>query len=237
MPPRPTRQPSHSICSRSMTTPRPSRSAARERRHRSCGQQDHYTFSLSSPAELYLDALSDDNAALTWTLTGPRGSRRAEVSPVHRMMHCRPGRARRLQVDRGRLRRRHRRLRVPADGRGGRRHHDPPGHPGERDARPRNETDLYRFSAAAGDQLLFRTRASAGREHLLVARGSLWPGVFQNNYAGYDTGPWTLSVTGTYTLLLNGSNPSGTPAGMRSSLSSRQYSSAPFTGTPLTPGK
>src|SRR5262249_58508605 len=83
-----------------------------------------------------------------------------------------------------------------------------PGTPVSGSLSPANETDLYRFSANAGDRFLFDSQARTG------APGASWRlidpyghQVFNRSFAdtiSSDIGPLTLGPAGPYTLLLEG---------------------------------
>src|SRR6185503_1702593 len=73
---------------------------------------------------------------------------------------------------------------------------------------PGNETDAYRFTAAAGTRVFFDVQARSG------AGSAQWAvydpfgnTVFDRDFnsASSDVGPVTLGVAGTYTVLLEGS--------------------------------
>ena len=176
------------------------------------GQQDLYTFSLTTPADLCFDALSEDGAGLTWTLKGPRGieengnlwASSYKTLPFHLV----PGDYT-LTVDGSQ----------DATGEYGFRLLDvaavaatlPLDTPVSGTLDPGNEVDLYRFSAAAGDQLFFDSQGLTGGTSTYWSLADPYGRpVFENNYAGYDAGLRTLPVSGTYTLILDGHNPADT---------------------------
>jgi RHS repeat-associated protein len=167
------------------------------------GAQDRYTFTLASASLLYFDALTD-NQNLTWTLVGPAGTpvsgRRFTASddggianPVLRV----PAGDYSLTVD------------LPGDQTG------PysfrlwrldqatpltPGTPVSGSLSPGNETDLYRFDAAAGDRFFFDAQsATSVTWRLIDPYGNV---VFSTSFADVPT--LTLAQPGAYTLLLEG---------------------------------
>ena len=84
----------------------------------------------------------------------------------------------------------------------------PPGTPVGGSLAPANETDVYRFTAAAGDQFYFDLQAWSGqnstRWRLLDPYGNV---VFKVNFGGLssaDIETLTLAQAGIYTLLVEG---------------------------------
>src|SRR5262249_54078569 len=73
------------------------------------------------------------------------------------------------------------------------------------DLAPANETDLYRFDAAAGQKFFFDVQARGGatnaRWRLIDPYGAAG---FTNVFDTADVGPLTLTAAGPYTLLLEG---------------------------------
>jgi len=72
---------------------------------------------------------------------------------------------------------------------------------------PMNETDLYRFAAAAGERFYFdvtaRTGAGSTRWRLINPFGAVvFERAFSADLVNSDTGPLTLAAAGTYTLLI-----------------------------------
>src|SRR5262249_6611294 len=82
-----------------------------------------------------------------------------------------------------------------------------PGTPASSTLDPANETDLYRFDAAAGDRVFFDTQARSGagnaRWRLLDPFGNTFFEAAFNSPSS-DVGPVTLGTAGTYTLLIEG---------------------------------
>jgi hypothetical protein len=201
------------------------------------GQQDHYDFSLSAPAVLYFDFLASDNASLNVTLAGPRG---IEMSGDLYSFSYEPMPVEVVSGD----------YTLTVDG-----WQDATGDysfrlldvaaaatPLPLDTQvsgtldPGSEVDLYQFSASAGDQLLFDSQGLTGGTNtywsLVDPFGRT---VFENNYAGSDTGPWTLPASGTYTLLVAGYNPAGTPGGYAFIVQDQgDTPPPPITGTAVT---
>src|SRR5262245_28737655 len=171
-------------------------------------QRDQYTFTLAGDSLLYFDALTND-ANLTWSLAGPAGnavSGRAFTSsdaggissnPVLNLFAAGDYT---LTVER------------TGDGTGAYqfalwdlRAAAPltPGAPVNGSLSPANETDLYRFPAAAGDRFFFDAQTLAG------APGATWRFIdpygnvlFNTPFA--DVAALTVPQLGTYMLLVEG---------------------------------
>ncbi|TAK56497.1 MAG: hypothetical protein EPO25_00385, partial [Gammaproteobacteria bacterium] len=173
------------------------------------GQRQQYTFTLAAATRMILDSLTS-NWALSWTLTGPRGT---EVS------------ARRLAYSDGYSLSGNPLLDLPAgdymltvDGEGEaigdyafRLSDIATATPIAYDTDisgtldPANATRLFRFAAAAGDELLFDRLSPAGGNtywRLLDPLGQLVFG--PDSFA--DRAVLTLALAGDYTLLLEGSS-------------------------------
>lgn len=186
------------------------------------GQMNNFTFTLPNAATLYFDNLTASNSNLRWSLTGPSGN-----VVTNRTLNGSDS------VDIADPQ-----LRLPAgdytltfDGTG---ETTAPyefrlfdlatatpitkGAPFSNTLNPANETDAYKFSAAAGDQIFFdvraRTNAPNARWRLIDPQGNF---VFNN--AGFgdvntDIDTLTMPLTGTYTLLIEGRfNDAGGPIG------------------------
>jgi RHS repeat-associated protein len=165
------------------------------------GAQDRYTFTLASAGLLYFDSLTN-NQNLTWSLTGPAGTvvnnrlftidSGTNNPPLNLVAGDYA-----LTVD------------LPGDQTG------PysfrlwdlaqatpltPGTPISGALSPANETDLYRFTAAAGDRFFFDAQAPASATWRLIDPygNSLF------NASFFDVGPLTLAQPGSYTLLVEG---------------------------------
>src|SRR5205085_7484547 len=81
-----------------------------------------------------------------------------------------------------------------------------PGTPVASDLTPSNETDLYRFSAAAGDSYYFaRVSGSGGSGSDFWRLIDPYGNVLFGTSLGTDGGRLTLSATGSYTVLVEGS--------------------------------
>src|SRR5262249_27209610 len=83
-----------------------------------------------------------------------------------------------------------------------------PGTPVSANLSPANETDLYQFTAAAGDRFFFDMQAYAGGTSLSRLIGPSGNVLFTSAFssaAGADVDVQTLAQAGTYTLLLEGS--------------------------------
>ena len=179
------------------------------------GQRDTYTFTLNSATQLYFDSLTND-PSYSWTLTGPRGSvsngtfnssdANAIPSTSSPLLNVVPGNY--VLTITG-----------PALGTGtcSFRLLDAAAAvsvtPGTAVANqtldPANSTNIYSFSANAGDQFSFNLTALTGSTpiywRLIAPYGQT---VFGPNYAddatNYNVGTQTLTQTGTYLLLVEG---------------------------------
>ncbi len=170
------------------------------------GEKDRYTFSLAAPAQLYLDSLTNNNN-LRWSLDGPAGTAvsnrpfdREELVLTKPGVELPPGDYV-LTVDAA----------FGATGAYGFRLWNlaqaaplTPGAPVSGALDPANETDLYRFDAAAGDRFFFDVQAKSG------APGARWRlldpyGKAVFNTSLFDVLTLALAAAGTYTLLVEGS--------------------------------
>ncbi|HLF95978.1 MAG TPA: CARDB domain-containing protein, partial [Methylococcaceae bacterium] len=172
------------------------------------GQQDYYSLTLASDTRIYFDSFTN-NYSINWSLTGPRGTVVSNRSfnqsdsldfgngaPVYDLVAgdyvftVRGGTTggysfRVMDVAQASVL--------------------TPGTAVSGQLSPANETDLYRFSATAGEQYYFDKLSLSGSDvywRLLDSYGGV---VFGPNQAGNgDIGPLTLEYTGTYTLLIEG---------------------------------
>src|SRR5262249_19208664 len=171
------------------------------------GEQDRYTFSLAVTSLLYFDALTN-NSNLTWTLTGLAGTavsnRRFDQSDGTPLISVPPGDYT-LTID------------VPGEATGAYsfRLSDlaaatplTPGTPVSGSLNPANETDLYRFTSAAGDRFFFdvlaRTNGGGSAWRLVDPYGNVLFSSLFGSTASSDVDVLTLAQPGTYTLLLEG---------------------------------
>src|SRR5262249_35060533 len=130
------------------------------------GEQDVYTFTLAAPSQLLFDSLTN-NGSLTWTLTGPAGAA-VTNRPFNASDTFNNSTNPVLSLPAGNYV-----LRVQGSG-GATGAYSfrlwdlaqatalTPGTPVSADLTPTNETDLYRFSAAAGSQFYFDVQAHTG---------------------------------------------------------------------------
>ncbi|HET9129966.1 MAG TPA: matrixin family metalloprotease, partial [Terriglobia bacterium] len=177
------------------------------------GEEDTFTFSLTSDARLYFDILSPNSSSIVWSLVGPAGTvvggRPFTSTDSHDIGNPL------LNLIAGDYT-------VFIDGTTGTtgtyafRLLDlanaipiTPGSPVSSTMNPGPETDLYRFNGTAGDLLYFDVTARNGGGNaqwsLVDPYGNL---VFDKSFSdstSADAGPLTLSSTGTYTLMLEGS--------------------------------
>ncbi|MFA6444279.1 MAG: LEPR-XLL domain-containing protein, partial [Sterolibacterium sp.] len=176
------------------------------------GQRDFYNFSLTDATQVYFDALTN-NANFNWTLTGPRGtvvSGRALTAADAANLSGSP--AMNLAAGDYTLI-----IDSSADivGNYSFRLLDiaqatmlTPGTPVAGQLNPANETDLYKFTASAGDQFYFDYQSvSSGNVtwRLLDPFGAI---VFGPSSMGNgDVGWLTLGLGGTFTLLVEGALP------------------------------
>ncbi|MFN0054155.1 MAG: putative Ig domain-containing protein [Planctomycetales bacterium] len=178
------------------------------------GEQDKYLFTLASPSLLYFDALTN-NGNLNWSLVGPAGAavtnRQFTGSDGGSFIFGNPV----LNVVAGTYQ-----LTLAASGSNTGAYQfrlwdlaqaSPltPGTPVSGDLNPANETDLYRFTAAAGDRFYFDVTAFTGtpnaRWRLFDPYGnSIFNQSFNSTNLLSDVDVTTLTRPGTYTLLLEG---------------------------------
>ena len=164
------------------------------------GEQDLYTFSLAAPALLYFDARTSNGTA---TLTGPAGTAMDNLGFDRVLSGIEPG-GRGLYADGGFLRRRHRAIPVPPV-RPGPGHFLDAGHAGQSGTLdPANETDLYQFTAAAGDQFFFDVQARTGASRAAWRLVDPYGNILFNTSFNSDVNTLTLAQPGSYTLLLEG---------------------------------
>jgi len=181
-------------------------------------EKDVYSFSLASDARLYFDSFTNDQNVL-WTLTGPAGTpvkdRRfdtTDASSGDAVLHLPAGSYA---------------LTVHGDGATTAPYSFrlldlasasllTPGTAVSGTLDPGNETDAYRFVAAAGDRMFFEVQARTGGSawwRLLDPYGGKVPGFETSfNSTSSDVGPLTLGPAGTYTLLLEGQSSATTSA-------------------------
>src|SRR5262249_246876 len=173
------------------------------------GQRDIYTFTLADAKQLYFDSLTN-NSALTWSLAGPRGtviSNRAFTSsdsfdvglgaPILDLVAG----SYTLTID------------LPADST------LPyafrlldlaqapllvPGTAVTGQLSPARETDLYRFTANAGDRFFFDAAGTLGGETYWRVLDPFGQVVFDRTPFSTDLGLKTLESSGTYTVVIEG---------------------------------
>jgi hypothetical protein len=170
-------------------------------------QRDQYTFTLVNAALTYFDAQTND-ANVTWSLEGPAGTAvsnrpfdQSDAGGIfaNQVLRLVPGDYT-LTVER------------TGDGTGAYQFAFwkladaaplTPGTPVSGDLTPANETDLYRFNAAAGDRFFFDVQASTGAPgatwRLIDSYGNV---LFNTGFA--DVATLTLPQPGAYTLLIEG---------------------------------
>jgi RHS repeat-associated protein len=167
------------------------------------GSQDRYTFTLPGVTLLYFDVMTS-NSPLTWTLVGPAGTAAGAHNFTDGMVRV-PAGDYTLTID------------APDDQTGAYafRLWDlaqatalTPGTPVSGELNPANETDLYQFTAAAGDRFFFdlQSRTNPGNSlwRLIDPYGNAVFNKTFNNTTSSDVGPTTLTQPGVYTLLLEG---------------------------------
>src|SRR5262249_1843003 len=171
------------------------------------GKRDLYTFSLAAPALLDFDAQTNDNQ-LQWSLVGPPGTVASAQGFTAQpgVLNLGPG-AYTLMID-------------------GTADHTAaysfrlldlaaaptltPGTPVTGALNPGNATDLYRFTATAGQQLYFDNRNLVGSANWRLV-DPFGDNVFGPQFAGTDVERPIIRVTGTYVLAIEG-NSSNTSA-------------------------
>jgi RHS repeat-associated protein len=205
-------------------------------------EQDYYSFNLASLSNLYFDSLTDDSS-LQWSLSGPQGTvvdsrnfaSSDAINGFGQSLRLVPG-AYTLNVDgigdatgAYSFRLVDMASAVPIT----------PGTPFSGDLTPSNETDLYRFTASAGDQFFFDQTtsgidSSSTRWRLIDPYGNDLFGSY-GAYLGDDVETLTLSAAGTYTLLLEGAiGEPGNPVYNINVQPMGNNPPQPFTGEPLT---
>src|SRR5712691_7980192 len=173
------------------------------------GQRDFYTFTLAQAKLLYFDSLTQ-NASLTWTLSGPRGtvvnarsftaSDSFEFGTGSPVLDLVAGDYT-LMVD------------APGDQTSPYAFHLydlsqatvlTPGTIVNGDLTPARETDVYRFTANSGDQFFFDGLSFAGGEAYWKLINPFGKIVFDRTAFPTDVGVLTLELSGAYTLLIEG---------------------------------
>jgi RHS repeat-associated protein len=215
------------------------------------GEQDNYTFSLSSSALLYFDALTN-NSNLQWSLTGPAGAAvtnraftQSDSGSVINPVLSLPAGAYTLTVSGTGQTSGAYSLRLsnlasaPAL---------TPGTAFSDTLNPADSTNFYQFNADAGDQYAYEHLAGSGAPDAVVRLIDPYGNVALRTPIASNAGPVTVAATGTYYLLVEGSiadtgtgtytinlpflgnvppNPTGTPLTLGSTV----------TGTLATPGQ
>src|SRR5262245_31082226 len=177
------------------------------------GEQDVYSFSLAGDARLYLDALTD-NTDVMWSLTGPVGTpvsdRRFSASDAPSgdgVLHL-PAGSYALTVRGNGATTAPYSFRLLDLAAATPLTPGTPGTPVSGTLDPGNETDAYRFGAAAGDRMFFDVQARSGSNaswRLLDPFGNKVTEFDTSfNSTSSDVGPLTLGFAGTYTLLIEG---------------------------------
>ncbi len=170
------------------------------------GEQDYYTFNLAASSLLYFDAQTN-NAGLQWSLSGPGGtadSNRSFTATDGRFIASDPV----LPLPAGAYT-----LTISGTGQTAGayafRLSDlsaastlPLNTPVNSALNPANSTNLYRFSANAGDQYTFTSQGGTSLQYwrLIDPYGNVVTG----NILASNLGPLTLLATGTYYLLVEG---------------------------------
>jgi YD repeat-containing protein len=205
-------------------------------------EQRRYTFTLADPAKLYLDALTDDNR-LAWTLSGPAGTAvsnryfvssdgpQGAINPVLSLV----GGDYVLTVA------------SPVNATGAYRFRlldlaeATPLTPGASVSDvldPANSTNLYRFDAQAGDRVAFHVQDRDGAPHAIWRlAGPYGNTLFSAPFNG-DVDALTLSVSGSYTLLVEGAIADTGAGHYTLAVESRGHvPPVPVAGTPLALGQ
>ena len=204
------------------------------------GEGDVFTFTLASNGRYYFDALSNI-ANLKWSLEGPTGplvTDRAFTSSdgfnsTTPVISLKPG-FYRLTIESGNGTTNGYAFRLM----------DlasaaliTPGTVVSNTLIPGNRTDLYQFTAAAGDQLFFdRTFLTSGLSVYWRLIDPYGNEVFEGPFNDVNT--ITQRVSGTYTLLIEGNlSQTGTGSYSFNVVPQGNTPPVPFTGTPLTIGQ
>ena len=171
------------------------------------GEQDHYTFTLTGDTQLLFDSLTNNNS-LTWSLTGPAGAivtARSFSTGVNDTLVLGAGDYS-LAID------------VSGDA-------TPTysfrlldlsagtpltlGTPVTSTLTPGNETDVYRFTGAAGQPLFFDVTSSSGGSAGWRLIDPFGQERFNTNFV--DQEPAALAATGLYALVVDGFSANSTP--------------------------
>jgi RHS repeat-associated protein len=172
------------------------------------GELDRYTFTLNAPAQLYFDSLTNIGN-INWTLTGPAGT-----AVLNRSLSGSESSSPPLNLVAGDYT-----LSIDAnlDATGAYAFRAStlsaatpliPGTPVSGDLNPANQTDLYSFTAAAGDRFSFdlqaRSNGGLSRWRLVDPYGNNVFNTTFNSTTSSDVSTLTVSQPGSYTLLLEG---------------------------------
>jgi len=171
------------------------------------GELDHYTFSLSSGALLYFDALPN-NSNLQWSLSGPvaavtdRSFLYSDSGNIPNPVLSLPAGAYTLTVSgigqtSGPYSFRLSNLAAaPAL---------TPGTPLSDTLNPADSTNFYQFNANAGDQFDYVHQAGSGAPDAVVRLIGPYGNVLLRTFLSANAGPVTVAATGIYYLLVEGS--------------------------------
>ncbi|MFO1022809.1 MAG: Ig-like domain-containing protein [Planctomycetales bacterium] len=172
------------------------------------GQRDAYTFTLGAESKLYLDSLTGDGNVY-WTLKGPAGATPLAALYASDWYNGNPVMTlpagdytltiTRYQDSTGPYKFRLLNMATNAES-------ITPGTPLTRTLTPENETDIYTFSATAGNRFNFDSQSVTGAPNaywrLVDPFGNVVPSTNVPLYN--DFGPVTITYSGTYTLLVEG---------------------------------
>jgi RHS repeat-associated protein len=172
------------------------------------GEQDSYIFTLPAAGLFYFDSLTND-ASLQWSLSGPDGTPVSDLSfassdassgPQDPVLSLPAGNYTLMVSGAGQTTGDYsfRLLDLLAAAT------IKPGTPVNGTLTPANSTDLYRFTASAGDSYYFAS-LPGNTQPVFWRLIDPYDDVLFSNFLGYDGGRLTLSATGEYTLLIEGS--------------------------------
>jgi RHS repeat-associated protein len=200
------------------------------------GEQDLYTFSLTHRTRVYFDSLVNTGST-NWSLSGPAGmkinARNFNSSDSSPPIDLVAGNYT-LTVDASAANTGQYRFRlwdlseIPTI---------TPGVAFDGEIDPANETNLYRFTANAGDRFYFdsisRTGAPSAQYRLIDQYGV---NVFGSISLTSDTDTIALPSTGAYTLLIEGNITDSVPGTFRFNVQNVQFAESPLTLGAITSG-
>jgi hypothetical protein len=173
------------------------------------GQTNRYTFSLADTTQIYFDSQTPNSSQIDWALQGPTGKVVSNQSFASSDANQVAGQAA-LSLAPGTYT-----LAVSAQGTTTGAYdfqlldlaNATPitvGQQVDGQLKPADATNLYRFQGTAGESLFFDSHALDAQSTTWRVIGPAGTVVFGANGLGQDSGPDTLTQTGTYTLMVEG---------------------------------